>query len=48
MKLVLNIAGVGLVLFGAFGSSGGSRRFMTGQIRWAVYDGIAIAAESCS
>ena len=48
MKLALNIAGVVLVLFGGIWFLQGINvlpgSFMTGQIRWAVYGAIAVAA----
>jgi hypothetical protein len=48
MKITLNILGVILVLFGAIWFLQGINvlpgSFMTGQIRWAVYGGIAAAA----
>jgi hypothetical protein len=48
MKVTLNIVGALLVLFGAIWFLQGINvlpgSFMTGQIRWAVYGGIAIAA----
>jgi hypothetical protein len=48
MKVTLNIVGVILVLFGAIWFLQGINvlpgSFMTGQIRWAVYGGIAAAA----
>jgi len=48
MKLTLNVVGAVLVLFGAIWFLQGINvlpgSFMTGQIRWAVYGGIAIAA----
>jgi hypothetical protein len=48
MKLTLNIVGCVLVLFGAIWFLQGINvlpgSFMTGQIRWAVYGGIAVAA----
>ena len=47
MKITLNIAGVILVVFGAIWFLQGINvlpgSFMSGQIRWAVYGGIAIA-----
>jgi hypothetical protein len=47
MKISLNIAGGILVLFGAIWFLQGVNvlpgSFMTGQIRWAVYGGIAVA-----
>jgi hypothetical protein len=46
MKVALNILGVLLVLFGTIWFLQGINilpgSFMTGQIRWAVYGGIAI------
>ncbi len=48
MKVALNIVGTVLVLFGAIWFLQGINvlpgSFMTGQIRWAVYGGIAVAA----
>ncbi len=48
MKVTLNILGAILVLFGAIWFLQGINllpgSFMTGQIRWAVYGGIAAAA----
>jgi hypothetical protein len=48
MKVTLNILGVLLVLMGAIWLLQGINvlpgSFMTGQIRWAVYGGIAVAA----
>ncbi len=48
MKVTLNVAGGVLVLFGAIWFLQGINvlpgSFMTGQIRWAVYGGIAVAA----
>jgi hypothetical protein len=48
MKLALKIAGVILVLFGGIWFLQGINvlpgSFMTGQIRWAVYGAIAVAA----
>jgi hypothetical protein len=48
MKITLNIVGSILVVFGAIWFLQGINvlpgSFMTGQIRWAVYGGIAIAA----
>jgi hypothetical protein len=48
MRVVLNIVGAILVLFGAIWFLQGINvlpgSFMTGQIRWAVYGGIAVAA----
>jgi hypothetical protein len=47
MKSALNIVGAILVLFGAIWFLQGINvlpgSFMTGQIRWAVYGGIAVA-----
>jgi hypothetical protein len=47
MKFALNIVGAILVLFGAIWFLQGINvlpgSFMTGQIRWAVYGGIAVA-----
>jgi hypothetical protein len=47
MKTTLNIVGAILVLFGAVWFLQGVNllpgSFMTGQIRWAVYGGIAVA-----
>jgi hypothetical protein len=47
MKVTLNIMGAILVLFGAIWFLQGINvlpgSFMTGQIKWAVYGGIAIA-----
>jgi hypothetical protein len=47
VKITLNIAGVILVVFGAIWFLQGidvlPGSFMSGQIRWAVYGGIAIA-----
>jgi len=47
MKIALNIVGGVLVLFGAIWFLQGINvlpgSFMTGQIRWAVYGGIAVA-----
>jgi hypothetical protein len=47
MKIALNIVGVLLVLFGAIWFLQGINvlpgSFMSGQIRWAVYGGIAVA-----
>jgi hypothetical protein len=47
MKATLNIVGGVLVLFGAIWFLQGINvlpgSFMTGQIRWAVYGGIAVA-----
>ena len=46
MKIALNILGVLMVLFGTIWFLQGINvlpgSFMTGQIRWAVYGGIAI------
>jgi hypothetical protein len=48
MKATLNVVGVILVLFGAIWFLQGINvlpgSFMTGQIRWAVYGGLAVAA----
>jgi hypothetical protein len=48
MKIALNIVGVFLVFFGIIWFLQGINvlpgSFMTGQIRWAVYGGIAVAA----
>lgn len=48
MKIALNVLGVLLVLFGAIWFLQGINvlpgSFMTGQIRWAVYGGIAVIA----
>jgi hypothetical protein len=48
MKVTLNIVGALLVLMGAIWFLQGINvlpgSFMTGQIRWAVYGGIAVAA----
>ena len=48
MRIALNIVGVVLVLFGSIwflqGVSVLPGSFMTGQIRWAVYGGIAVIA----
>ena len=48
MKIALNIVGAILVLFGAIWFLQGINvlpgSFMTGQIQWAVYGGIAVAA----
>jgi len=48
MKITLNIAGGILVFFGAVWFLQGINvlpgSFMTGQIQWAVYGGIAVAA----
>jgi hypothetical protein len=48
MRIVLNILGVILVLFGTIWFLQGINvlpgSFMTGQIRWAVYGGIAFVA----
>ena len=47
MKIILNIVGVILVVFGAIWFLQGINvlpgSFMSGQIRWVVYGGIAIA-----
>ena len=46
MRIALNIVGVMLVLFGSIWFLQGVNvlpgSFMTGQIRWAVYGGIAV------
>jgi hypothetical protein len=48
MKIILNILGAFLVLFGAIWFLQGINvlpgSFMTGQIRWAIYGGIALIA----
>jgi hypothetical protein len=48
MQLTLNIVGTILMLFGAIWFLQGINvlpgSFMTGQIRWAVYGAIAVAA----
>ena len=48
MKVTLNIVGALLVLLGAIWFLQGINvlpgSFMTGQIRWAIYGGIAVAA----
>ena len=48
MKVTLNIVGAFLLLFGTVWFLQGLNllpgSFMTGQIRWAVYGGIAVAA----
>jgi uncharacterized membrane protein HdeD (DUF308 family) len=48
MKITFNILGGVLVLFGAIWIMQGINilpgSFMTGQIQWAVYGGIAVAA----
>lgn len=48
MKLTLKIAGAILILFGTIWFLQGINvlpgSFMTGQIQWAVYGGIAVAA----
>jgi len=48
MKIVLNLVGAVSVFFGAVWFLQGINvlpgSFMTGQIRWAVYGGIAVAA----
>ncbi len=48
MAVIARIAGVILVLFGAIWFLQGINvlpgSFMTGQIRWAIYGGIAMAA----
>jgi len=47
MKIALNIVGALLVLFGCIWFLQGINvlpgSFMTGQIRWSVYGGIAVA-----
>jgi hypothetical protein len=48
MKIILNILGAFLVLFGAIWFLQGINvlpgSFLTGQIRWAIYGGIALIA----
>ena len=48
MKIVFNVLGVLMVLMGAIWFLQGINvlpgSFMTGQIRWAVYGGIAVVA----
>lgn len=48
MRIALNIVGVVLLLFGSIWFLQGVNvlpgSFMTGQIRWAVYGGIAVTA----
>lgn len=48
MKVILNIVGAFLVVFGTIWFLQGINvlpgSFMTGQIRWAVYGGSAVAA----
>lgn len=48
MRIALNIVGVLLMLFGSIWFLQGVNvlpgSFMTGQIRWAVYGGIAVIA----
>jgi hypothetical protein len=48
MKITLNVLGALLVLFGGVWFLQGINvlpgSFMTGQIRWAVYGGIAVVA----
>ncbi len=48
MKSALNVLGVILVLFGGIWFFQGINvlpgSFMTGQVRWAIYGGIAIVA----
>ena len=48
MKIMLNVVGVLMVLMGAVWFLQGINvlpgSFMTGQIRWAVYGGIAVVA----
>ena len=47
MKAIMNVVGAVLVIFGAIWFLQGINvlpgSFMTGQIRWAVYGGIAFA-----
>ena len=47
MKIALRIAGILLIVFGCIWFLQGINvlpgSFMTGQIRWAVYGGIAVA-----
>ena len=47
MRITLNIVGVILIVFGCIWFLQGINvlpgSFMTGQIRWAVYGGIAVA-----
>ena len=47
MRTALNIAGAALVIFGCIWFLQGINvlhgSFMTGQIRWAIYGGIAVA-----
>jgi hypothetical protein len=48
MKAALNVVGAALVLFGTVWFLQGINvlpgSFMTGQIRWAIYGGLAVAA----
>jgi len=48
MKAIMNVVGAVLVIFGAIWFLQGINllpgSFMTGQLRWAVYGGIAVAA----
>ena len=48
MRVALNVLGIVLVLFGGIWFLQGINvlpgSFMTGQIRWAIYGGIAIVA----
>ena len=48
MRIALNIVGVLLVLFGSIWFLQGVNvlpgSFMTGQVRWAIYGGIAVIA----
>jgi hypothetical protein len=48
MRITLNVIGTVLVLFGVIWFLQGINilpgSFMTGQVRWAVYGGIAVAA----
>ena len=48
MRIALNIVGVLLVLFGSIWFLQGINvlpgSFMTGQVRWAIYGGIAVIA----
>lgn len=48
MRIILRILGAALALFGAIWFLQGVNvlpgSFMTGQIRWAIYGGIAVAA----
>ena len=51
MRIVLNLVGVMLVVIGSIWFLQGINvlpgSFMTGQSRWAVYGGIAVAAGVC-